>query len=219
MSATSSTTNVVPLPLKGKAEGSTDMQFIIATGNAHKLLELERILAPLGIDAVSTKAKGISLDDVEETGTTFEENAYLKAKAACDKTGLPAVADDSGLCVDALNGEPGVYSARYAGEDATDEQRYQKLLENLKDVPAEKRTARFVSAVCCVWPSGESLTVRGECEGTIGSRPLGENGFGYDPVFMVGEKSFAQLSAVEKDAISHRGRALVKLQQALKEML
>ncbi len=195
------------------------MQFIIATGNAHKLLELERILAPLGIDAVSTKAKGISLDDVEETGTTFEENAYLKAKAACDKTGLPAVADDSGLCVDALNGEPGVYSARYAGEDATDEQRYQKLLENLKDVPAEKRTARFVSAVCCVWPSGESLTVRGECEGTIGSRPLGENGFGYDPVFMVGEKSFAQLSAEEKDAISHRGRALVKLQQALKEML
>lgn len=195
------------------------MQFIIATGNAHKLLELERILAPLGIDAVSTKAKGISLDDVEETGTTFEENAYLKAKAACDKTGLPAVADDSGLCVDALNGEPGVYSARYAGEDATDEQRYQKLLENLKDVPAEKRTARFVSAVCCVWPSGESLTVRGECEGTIGSRPLGENGFGYDPVFMVGEKSFAQLSAEEKDAISHRGRALVKLQQALKEIL
>ena len=195
------------------------MQFIIATGNAHKLLELERILAPLGIDAVSTKAKGISLDDVEETGTTFEENAYLKAKAACDKTGLPAVADDSGLCVDALNGEPGVYSARYAGEDATDEQRYQKLLENLKDVPAEKRTARFVSAVCCVWPSGESLTVRGECEGTIGSRPLGENGFGYDPVFMVGEKSFAQLSAEEKDAISHRGRALVKLQQALKEKL
>ena len=195
------------------------MQFIIATGNAHKLLELERILAPLGIDAVSTKAKGISLDDVEETGTTFEENAYLKAKAACDKTGLPAVADDSGLCVDALNGEPGVYSARYAGEDATDEQRYQKLLENLKDVPAEKRTARFVSAVCCVWPSGESLTVRGECEGTIGSRPLGENGFGYDPVFMVGEKSFAQLSAEEKDAISHRGRALVKLQQALQEKL
>ena len=195
------------------------MQFIIATGNAHKLLELERILAPLGIDAVSTKAKGISLDDVEETGTTFEENAYLKAKAACDKTGLPAVADDSGLCVDALNGEPGVYSARYAGEDATDEQRYQKLLENLKDVPAEKRTARFVSAVCCVWPSGESLTVRGECEGTIGSRPLGENGFGYDPVFMVGEKSFAQLSAEEKDAISHRGRALIKLQQELQQKL
>ncbi len=195
------------------------MQFIIATGNAHKLLELERILAPLGIDAVSTKAKGISLDDVEETGTTFEENAYLKAKAACEKTGLPAVADDSGLCVDALNGAPGVYSARYAGENATDEQRYQKLLENLKDVSPEKRTARFVSAVCCVWPNGESLTVRGECEGTIGFAPLGENGFGYDPVFMVGEKSFAQLSAEEKDAISHRGRALVKLQQALKEKL
>ncbi len=195
------------------------MQFIIATGNAHKLLELERILAPLGIDAVSTKAKGIPLDDVEETGTTFEENAYLKAKAACDKTGLPAVADDSGLCVDALNGEPGVYSARYAGENATDEQRYQKLLHNLKDVPTENRTARFVSAVCCVWPNGESLTVRGECEGTIGFEPLGENGFGYDPVFLVGEKSFAQLSAGEKDAISHRGRALVKLQKELQAKL
>ena len=195
------------------------MQFIIATGNAHKLLELERILAPLGIDAISTKAKGISLDDVEETGTVFEENAYLKAKAACEKTGLPAVADDSGLCVDALNGEPGVYSARYAGENATDADRIEKLLKNLKDVPAEERTARFVSAVCCVWPNGETLTVRGECEGLIGFAPLGENGFGYDPVFMVGGKSFAQLSAEEKDAISHRGRALVKLQQALKEKL
>lgn len=195
------------------------MQFIIATGNAHKLLELERILAPLGIDAVSTKAKGISLDDVEETGTTFEENAYLKAKAACEKTGLPAVADDSGLCVDALHGQPGVYSARYAGENATDEQRYQKLLENMKDIPKEQRTARFVSAVCCVWPNGETLTVRGECEGEIGDAPLGENGFGYDPIFMVGDKSFAQLSPAEKDAISHRGKALVKLQQALQEKL
>ncbi len=191
------------------------MQFIIATGNAHKLLELERILAPLGIDAVSTKAKGISLEDVEETGTTFEENAYLKAKAACEKTGLPAVADDSGLCVDALNGEPGVYSARYAGENATDAQRIEKLLFNLKDVPKEKRTARFVSAVCCVWPNGETLTVRGECEGTIGFQPLGENGFGYDPVFMVGDQSFAQLTAEQKDALSHRGRALVKLQKEL----
>ncbi len=195
------------------------MQFIIATGNAHKLLELERILAPLGIDAVSTKTLGISLDDVEETGETFEENAYIKAKAACDKTGLPAVADDSGLCVDALNGQPGVYSARYAGENATDGQRIEKLLENLQDVPKEHRTARFVSAVCCVWPNGDTLSVRGECEGTIGFSPLGENGFGYDPVFMVGEKSFAQLTAEEKDAVSHRGRALIKLQQELQQKL
>lgn len=195
------------------------MQFIIATNNAHKLVELERILAPLSIDATSPKAKGISLDDVEETGKTFEENALLKAKAACQKTGLPAVADDSGLCVDAIGGMPGVYSARYAGDGATDTQKIQKLLTALEGVPAEKRTARFVSAVCCVWPDGQTLTVRGECEGCIGFKPLGENGFGYDPVFMVGEKSFAQLSAGEKDAISHRGRALVKLQEALKEKL
>lgn len=200
-------------------EGEPNMQFIIATGNAHKLLELERILAPLGIDAVSTKTLGISLDDVEETGETFEENAYIKAKAACDKTGLPAVADDSGLCVDALNGQPGVYSARYAGENATDGDRIEKLLENLQDVSKEHRTARFVSAVCCVWPDGDTLTLRGECEGVIGFEPLGENGFGYDPIFMVGEKSFAQLTAEEKDAISHRGNALKKLQQALQEKL
>ena len=193
------------------------MKFVIATGNAHKLIELERILNPLGIDAASTKALGVSLDEVEETGTTFEENAYLKAKAACDKTGLPAVADDSGLCVDALNGAPGVYSARYAGEDATDEQRYQKLLKELEGV--ENRAAKFVSAVCCVWPNGDTLTVRGECPGTIGFGPLGEGGFGYDPVFMVGEQSYSQMTAQEKDAISHRGEALRKLKIALQEKL
>lgn len=193
------------------------MQFVIATGNAHKLIELERILNPLGIDAVSSKSLGVSLDDVEETGTTFEENAYLKAKAACDKTGLPAVADDSGLCVDVLNGAPGVYSARYAGENATDRQRYEKLLKEMNG--AENRAAKFVSAVCCVWPNGDTLTVRGECPGLIGMAPLGDNGFGYDPVFMVGAKSFAQLTPEEKDAISHRGQALKKLQQALEEKL
>ncbi len=193
------------------------MQFVIATGNAHKLIELERILNPLGIDAVSSKSLGVSLDDVEETGTTFEENAYLKAKAACDKTGLPAVADDSGLCVDVLNGAPGVYSARYAGENATDRQRYEKLLKEMNG--AENRAAKFVSAVCCVWPNGDTLTVRGVCPGLIGLAPLGDNGFGYDPVFMVGAKSFAQLTPEEKDAISHRGQALKKLQQALEEKL
>ncbi|MBR4867781.1 MAG: RdgB/HAM1 family non-canonical purine NTP pyrophosphatase [Clostridia bacterium] len=193
------------------------MQFIIATGNAHKLTELERILNPLGIDAASTKSLGVSLDDVEETGTTFEENAYLKAKAACDKTGLPAVADDSGLCVNALNGAPGVYSARYAGENATDKERYEKLLKEMEGIT--DRTAYFVSAVCCVWPNGDTLTVRGECHGTIGFEPLGEGGFGYDPIFMVGEQSYSQMTPAEKDAISHRGRALVKLQAELKAKL
>ena len=195
------------------------MEWIIATGNPHKLQELQRILEPLGITARSLKQMGFSVEDVEETGTTFEENAYIKAKAVCDRTGRPAVADDSGLCVDALNGAPGIFSARYGGEGLTDADRTQKLLNAMAAVPAQERTARFVSAVCCVWPSGETLTVRGECEGTIGFAPVGENGFGYDPVFMVGSKSFAQLSAEEKDAVSHRGRALAALRRALEEKL
>lgn len=193
------------------------MQFVIATGNPRKLIELERILNPLGIRAVSSKALGIALEEVEETGVTFEENAYLKAKAACEQTGLPAIADDSGLCVDALNGAPGVYSARYAGEHATDRQRYEKLLKEMEGI--SNRSARFVSAVCCVWPDGETLTVRGECPGTIGTAPLGDGGFGYDPVFMVGEQSYSQMTDAQKDAVSHRGKALKALQAALKEKL
>lgn len=193
------------------------MQFVIATGNPRKLIELERILNPLGIRAVSSKALGIALEEVEETGVTFEENAYLKAKAACEQTGLPAIADDSGLCVDALNGAPGVYSARYAGEHATDRQRYEKLLKEMEGI--SNRSARFVSAVCCVWPDGEALTVRGECPGTIGTAPLGDGGFGYDPVFMVGEQSYSQMTDAQKDAVSHRGKALKALQAALKEKL
>lgn len=191
--------------------------FVIATGNPKKLAELERILAPLGIRAASPASLGVTLDEVEETGVAFEENAYLKAAAACRQTGLPAVADDSGLCVDALHGAPGVYSARYAGPGATDRQLYEKLLKEMEAVPMERRTARFVSAVCCVWPDGRTLTVRGECEGAIGFAPLGEGGFGYDPVFMVGDRSYAQMTAAEKDAISHRGRALRALQAALRQ--
>ena len=193
--------------------------FIIATHNKKKLAELERILAPLGIRAQTAEQAGFTLDEVEETGTTFEENAYLKAEAAMRQTGLPAVADDSGLMVDALGGAPGVYSARYAGENATDEQRNEKLLQELKAVPAEQRTARFVSAVCCVFPDGETVQVRGECEGTIAFAPSGSGGFGYDPLFLVGEKTYAELSAAEKDAISHRGRALCALQKALQEKI
>ncbi len=195
------------------------MQFVIATGNAHKLAEMQRILAPLGVNACSPQQLGVRLPEVDETGETFEENAYLKAASACAATGLPAVADDSGLCVDALGGAPGVYSARYAGENATDGQRIEKLLQELKDVPAAGRTARFVSAVCCVWPNGERLTVRGVCEGSVAFAPAGEGGFGYDPVFLVKGKSFAQLTPAQKDAVSHRGQALAALQQALREKL
>jgi len=191
-----------------KKQGMRNLKFIIATKNKKKLKELSRILEPLGIEAVTEFDLGITLPEVEETGNTFEENAYLKAKSALDTSGLPAVADDSGLCVDALDGAPGVYSARYAGEDAPDEMRIIKLLENLKDVPTEKRTARFVSSICCVFPDGRKFTVRGTCEGTIDYSPKGDNGFGYDPVFLCGDKTFAEMSDAEKDAVSHRGNSL-----------
>lgn len=194
--------------------------FIIATNNPKKLVELSRILNPLGIHAISAKEAGVNLDEVEETGTTFEDNAELKARAALDKAGMPAVADDSGLMVDALDGAPGVYSARYAGEGASDAERIEKLLNNMERVPKNERTARFVSAVCCVFPDGGKIVVRGECEGEIALAPAGEGGFGYDPVFLVeGGKTYAELLAVEKDKISHRGRALRKLSDALKEKL
>ncbi len=190
------------------------MKFVIATHNKHKLQELQRILTPLGIEAVTA-----DLSEVEETGTTFAENACLKAKAACKETGLPAVADDSGLEVDALDGRPGVYSARYAGEGATDAQRIEKLLGELSEVPAEKRGARFVSAICCVFPNGDILRAEGECPGSIAFVPAGEDGFGYDPIFLCGEKTFAQMTAAEKDAVSHRGKALEKFNLVLKEYL
>lgn len=195
------------------------MTFIIATNNAKKLLELSRILNPLGIRTLSANEAGVSLGEVEETGETFEENARLKARAALDKTGMPALADDSGLMVDALNGEPGVYSARYGGEGATDAQKNEKLLKNMENVPKGKRTARFVSAICCLFPDGREIMVRGECEGSIAYAPRGEGGFGYDPVFLVGERSYAQLTPEEKDAVSHRGQALRKLSEELKKVL
>ena len=187
------------------------MTFVIATHNAKKLKELKRILEPLGFDAVIRE----DLPEVEETGTTFAENALLKAESACKVTGMPAIADDSGLVVDALGGAPGVYSARYAGEGATDRQRYEKLLEELRAVSTEQRTARFVSAVCCVFPDGKIITAEGACEGIIAFGPKGEGGFGYDPIFLVGERSYAEMTAEEKDSISHRGRALAKLAQEL----
>lgn len=192
------------------------MKFIIATNNEKKLKELERILKPLGINAVSAKEAGIVLDDVDETGTTFAENAFIKANSAFQKTGMPAVADDSGLSVDALNGRPGVYTARYGGENATDEEKYMKLLDEMKDVADNNRTAHFTSAICCILPDGKKIEVEGVCEGKIAFEPYGDGGFGYDPVFMYGDKSYAQLTAEEKDAVSHRGQALRKLQSELK---
>lgn len=195
------------------------MKFIIATNNQKKLKELERILNPLGISAVSAREAGVSLDDVEETGTTFAENACIKAEAAFKKTGMPSVADDSGLCVDALDGRPGVFSARYGGENATDEEKNTKLLSEMKGVSKEKRTARFTCAVCCILPDGRKIEVEGNCEGSIALRPSGNSGFGYDPIFLYGDKSYAELSDAEKDSISHRGQALRKLKAELEMIL
>lgn len=191
------------------------MRFVAATNNENKLLEFKRILKPLGIDVILAKQAGVELGEINETGDTFEENAKIKAVTACHMTGLPSIGDDSGLQVDALNGEPGIYSARYAGLGATDKDKYNLLLEKLKNVPKEKRTAKFVTAICCAFPDSKFIEVTGECRGSIAFDAKGTNGFGYDPVFLPdaynGEKSFAQLESNQKDEISHRGNALRKL--------
>ena len=192
------------------------MKMVLASGNRKKLAELSRILSPMGFNVIPKDEAGVDFDP-EENGSTFAENAKIKAEAICKAVGAAAVADDSGLCVDALDGAPGVYSARYAGEDASDDDRIAKLLSELADVPQEKRTARFVSAVCVCFPDGSEITAEGVCEGVIGFEKKGNGGFGYDPVFMVGEKSFAEFTAEEKDAVSHRGNALRALKEKLEQ--
>ena len=194
------------------------MDFIIATHNMKKRDELQRVLQPLGVNVYTAEQAGVILTDVEETGETFLQNAFLKSRMGCLESGMPCIADDSGLCVDALDGAPGVYSARFAGEHGNDDANIEKLLELLKDVPDEKRTAKFVSTVCCTFPDGREFSVAGECKGKIGYEKIGEGGFGYDPVFMYGDKSVAQMTAEEKDKISHRGNALRALSKKLEEM-
>ena len=194
------------------------MKLVLASKNQKKLKELDAILSGMGIEVCLQSEVGIDLD-VEETGTTFEENSMLKAKAVMEACGLPAIADDSGLCVDCLNGAPGVYSARYGGEGLDDEGRYRLLLDNMRGLGA--RTARFVSVITCCFPNGDVLTARGECPGTIAYAPMGEGGFGYDPVFFIPglKKTFAQLTAEEKNAISHRGKALEVFKEKLEEYI
>lgn len=194
------------------------MEFVIATQNKGKLAEMRRILEPLGHTVISAKEAGFA-EDVAETGTTFAENAALKATAVAQAVGKPVIADDSGLMVDALDGAPGVYSARYAGEGATDRQRWEKLLRELKDVPKERRTAKFCCAIVLALRGQQPVTFYGECPGYIGPAPLGEDGFGYDPVFYLNDTtSFATLSGEEKDKISHRGRAMAQLEDYLKQL-
>ena len=190
------------------------MKVVLASKNAHKLQELQDILSAQSVEVILESAAGVDVE-VEETGTTFEENSLLKARAVMEASGLPAIADDSGLMVDALNGAPGVYSARYGGPGLDDAGRYRLLLENMRGVLDRK--CRFVSAITLCMPSGDIVTARGECPGTLAYAPQGENGFGYDPIFFVPEKkkTFAQLTAEEKNAISHRGRALQLFQEKL----
>lgn len=196
------------------------MIFVLASNNKKKIEELQRILQPLDIYVKTAEQLGFELDEVEETGETFAENAELKAKAACEKTGFPAIADDSGLCVKALDGAPGVYSARYAGEGASDEKKIDKLLSELYKTGSQDRSAYFKCVICCCFPNGDKLFAEGQCDGTIGYAPRGKNGFGYDPVFFVeGNKTFAELTPNQKDVISHRGRALKKLTEILSERL
>ena len=200
-------------------ESPCDMKFIIATHNKKKCEEMHRILSPLGVEVYTAEMLGIELTDAEETGLTFAENAEIKALSGCRESGYPCIADDSGLCVDALGGEPGIYSARYSGGHGDDEANIVKLLGKLKDVPDEKRTAHFACAVCVCFPDGRIISLEGKCEGKIGYEKKGDGGFGYDPIFMVGEKSFAELTKEEKDALSTRGVALRELVKVLPEYL
>ena len=191
------------------------MDMIIATHNKHKVEEFSRILAPLGIHI-----RTADLTEAEENGTTFRENAYIKAKSACDETGLPCIADDSGLSVDFLNGEPGVYSARYAEEG----KRKLTILEKLKDVPDEQRGAHFTSAIACVFPNGDVLEAEGHCYGVITRELRGSGGFGYDPIFLCTEegcagKTFGEATPEEKDAVSHRGKSLRVFAEKLEKYL
>lgn len=207
------------------------MDFILATNNMKKLAEMQRILAPLGINVVTAKMLGITLPEVVEDGDTFEANAKIKAESACKITGLPAIADDSGLCVDYLDGYPGIYSARFAnieihGEEcvdneknADDEDNNNLLLKKLEGVEKEKRTAYYVCAICCIFPDGKEITVRGECHGHIGFERDGNAGFGYDPLFIINGKSFGKYEGEEKDKISHRGKALRLLAKELEKII
>lgn len=194
------------------------MKLVLASKNQKKLVEMNEILSHLGIQVCSEAEAGVDVE-VEETGTTFEENARLKAQAVMEATGLPAIADDSGLCVDALNGAPGVYSARYGGPELDDPGRCRLLLENMRGML--DRRCKFVSVIHCAFPNGDCITARGECPGTLAYAPRGESGFGYDPIFFVPslKKTFAQLTPEEKNTISHRGLALAEFQSKLSDYL
>lgn len=192
-------------------------KLILASNNKHKLFEFGKMVQDMDIELLSQSEAGLNIE-VDETGTTFEENAYLKAKAVTDATGCAAVADDSGIVVDCLGGAPGIYSARYGkGIANTDEERMFYLLEQVGD--AENRAARYVCAICCTMPDGTVLRTRGEIEGEILHEPVGNGGFGYDPIFkpLCTERGMAELTPEEKNAISHRGKAMEEFKKIFEE--
>ena len=186
---------------------------IAASRNEHKIREINEITSRFGLNIISRDDAGVSDVDIEEDGTTFEENSFKKANEIMKMTGKIAIADDSGLEVEYLHGAPGVYSARFAGEDANDRKNNEKLLSLLEGLPYKEKKARFVSVITMVYPDGRKLVARGECHGHILSEPMGDNGFGYDPLFVPEgyQRTFAQLTAEEKNKISHRAKALEKL--------
>ena len=194
------------------------MKFVLASQNKHKLEEMQAILSAHGVEAVLQSDLGLHVD-VEETGSSFAANAMLKAKAVMEASGLPAIADDSGVCCDALSGAPGVYSARYGGPELDDAGRYQLLLANMQG--AKTRAAHFTSAIACIFPNGDTIEAEGICPGTIAFAPQGTGGFGYDPVFFLPElrKTYAQLTPEEKAAVSHRGKALAVFDGKLRDYL
>jgi XTP/dITP diphosphohydrolase len=195
------------------------MRVVLASKNKHKLVEIRQITDKFGFDLVLQSELGIDID-VEETGTTFEENSFIKAEAVMKATGLPALADDSGICVDALGGEPGIYSARYGFDDSLDDWgRLELLLKNTEHVPDGQRQAKFVAVITMVAPNGEVIQARGEIHGELLRAPVGENGFGYDPIFYYPPlgKSTAELAPEEKNQVSHRGNALKVFYEKLKE--
>jgi len=194
------------------------MKAILASNNAHKLEEIHAILKDFDIELMSMREAGLDIE-IEENGTTFEANSLIKAKAVVDELGTIAIADDSGLMVDALDGSPGVYSARFAGEPSNDQNNNEKLLRELE--PKENRSAKFVSVITMLFPDGKTIVARGEAFGKIGFEYKGSNGFGYDPLFIdeVSGLTFAELSSEEKNNRSHRAKALEILKEKLKEMI
>ena len=195
------------------------MKVVLASKNPHKLVEISQITEKFGMELVLESQLGVDID-VEETGSTFEENSFLKAEAVMKATGLPALADDSGICVDALGGEPGIYSARYGFDDSLDDfGRLQLLLKNTEQVPDGRRQAQFVCVITFVTPDGKVIQARGEGHGELLRAPAGEGGFGYDPIFYYPPfgKSLAQVSPAEKNSVSHRANALKVFYEKLKE--